>query len=132
MAARTVLVVQRSRRRRDGLASELGRRGFRVIAARDGAEALSLAEGQRPRVLVSELLMPRMNGLELTRKLRLRSPSLRPVLTSEFRLTERQLALSGCMGARLLPRAASLEVVADAVEAASDRDEAPSPCPSPI
>lgn len=44
---------------------ELMVQGFRVIAARDGEEALQLIDEHRPDVAVVDVVMPRMSGLEL-------------------------------------------------------------------
>ncbi|RKN40229.1 response regulator [Micromonospora endolithica] len=44
--------------------------GFDVIHAGDGQEALELIERQRPDLAVVDLMMPRIDGLELTRRLR--------------------------------------------------------------
>jgi diguanylate cyclase (GGDEF)-like protein len=44
--------------------------GFEVIIASDGQEALELIERQRPDLAVVDLMMPRIDGLELTRRLR--------------------------------------------------------------
>ncbi|WP_319461167.1 response regulator [Micromonospora sp. RTP1Z1] len=44
--------------------------GFEVIHAGDGQEALELIERQRPDLAVVDLMMPRIDGLELTRRLR--------------------------------------------------------------
>lgn len=43
---------------------------FRVIEAADGLEALSLATSQRPDVIISDVMMPRLDGRELVRRLR--------------------------------------------------------------
>ena len=44
--------------------------GFEVLRARDGMEALELVERHRPDLAVVDLMMPRVDGLELTRRLR--------------------------------------------------------------
>jgi DNA-binding response OmpR family regulator len=48
----------------------LGRSGYRVIAAGDGEEALSLALEHAPDLAVLDVMMPRLDGYELTRRLR--------------------------------------------------------------
>ncbi|MCO8276647.1 response regulator [Actinoplanes sp. TRM 88003] len=44
--------------------------GYEVIRARDGEDALALMETQRPDLAVVDWMMPRMDGVELTRRLR--------------------------------------------------------------
>ncbi|MEH1013361.1 response regulator [Micromonospora sp. CPCC 206060] len=44
--------------------------GFEVLHASDGQEALEVIEEQRPDLAVVDLMMPRIDGLELTRRLR--------------------------------------------------------------
>lgn len=44
--------------------------GFEVMVAADGQEALDLIEQRRPELAVVDLAMPRIDGLELTRRLR--------------------------------------------------------------
>lgn len=48
----------------------LDRAGFRVITAGDGAAALRLARAERPSLLVLDLMLPGMDGLDVTRALR--------------------------------------------------------------
>jgi two-component system KDP operon response regulator KdpE len=52
---------------------ELSSQGFRVIVANDGEEALRLAEQQRPDIVVLDIVMPDMSGLEVMRRLRERT-----------------------------------------------------------
>nr|WP_296072335.1 response regulator [uncultured Actinoplanes sp.] len=44
--------------------------GYEVIRARDGEQALEVMEDQRPDLAVVDWMMPRMDGVELTRRLR--------------------------------------------------------------
>jgi two-component system KDP operon response regulator KdpE len=52
---------------------ELSSQGFRVIVANDGEEALRLAEQQRPDIVILDIVMPDMSGLEVMRRLRERT-----------------------------------------------------------
>ena len=52
------------------IARALGGLGHEVISARDGEEAWNLWQDQKPRVVVSDWVMPRLDGLELCRRFR--------------------------------------------------------------
>jgi DNA-binding response OmpR family regulator len=49
---------------------ERGQLGLTVLTAQDGHEALTLAELERPDVVITDLTMPDMDGLEFCRRLR--------------------------------------------------------------
>ena len=49
---------------------QLAEQGFSVVTASSGEEALQLAEEQRPDILLLDILMPEMTGLEVMRRLR--------------------------------------------------------------
>ena len=66
----TILVADDNRANRDALASLLEAAGYSVLLASDGAEALEMARERRPDVVISDVLMPRMDGYELARRLR--------------------------------------------------------------
>jgi DNA-binding response OmpR family regulator len=48
----------------------LERSGYTVLQARDGAEAFELAQGSKPDLAVLDVMLPKMDGFELTRRLR--------------------------------------------------------------
>ncbi len=48
----------------------LERDGLRVLTAADGIEALELARAERPNVCVLDVMMPKLSGLELVKRLR--------------------------------------------------------------
>jgi CheY-like chemotaxis protein len=58
---------------------------YRVAVARDGVEALEQVESVRPRLIVTDLAMPRMGGLELMQRLRERGAET-PVIVVSARM----------------------------------------------
>ncbi len=77
--AATILVVDDDDMIRDTLVVVLGRQGWRVLAAQDGAEALWVLERRPVDLVIADLTMPVMDGHELTRRMRAKWPTL-PVL----------------------------------------------------
>lgn len=69
-AAATVLVVDDSLSARRFLSGVVADLGMDAVTAFDGLDALEKIEQQRPDLLLLDLEMPRMNGLELTAQLR--------------------------------------------------------------
>ncbi|HZL21400.1 MAG TPA: response regulator [Polyangia bacterium] len=61
----TVLVVDDDREFGRSVAELLELEGFQVILAADGRAALAVLEGVRPQVMLIDLFMPGMNGVEL-------------------------------------------------------------------
>jgi two-component system response regulator MprA len=71
-AARLVLVVEDDRAVRESLERALLAAGHRVRTAVDGVDALDVVSAQQPDVLVVDVVMPHIDGLELCRRLRQR------------------------------------------------------------
>jgi two-component system response regulator MprA len=65
-----VLVVDDDKAVRESLRRSLEFNGYDVVLAADGAEALATIGAQRPDVVVMDVMMPRLGGLETTRALR--------------------------------------------------------------
>ena len=55
-----------------------------VGEAADGDEALALVRRVRPDVVITDLVMPHLNGIELTRRIRAELPQTRVVLMSSY------------------------------------------------
>jgi DNA-binding NtrC family response regulator len=68
-AAERVLIVEDDDAARLGLTELVRTWGFTVDAAADGEAALALVNSFHPTIIVSDLFMPRMNGLELLKAL---------------------------------------------------------------
>ncbi len=66
----TVLIVDDNEDSREILAMILGMNGYQTLAARDGVEALEIARDHHPSVIVTDIFMPRLDGIDLTRRVR--------------------------------------------------------------
>ena len=73
--SRTILVVDDEPRIVQIARDYLERAGFRVVSAGDGQRALSIARAERPSLIVLDLMLPGLDGLDVTRALR-RDPLL--------------------------------------------------------
>lgn len=66
----TVLVVEDFEDTRFLTRLELEKRGYRVIEATDGEEGVELALAERPKIVLMDIGMPRLDGIAATRRLR--------------------------------------------------------------
>jgi len=71
--ATTILVVEDEESYVEALTVGLKREGFRVRTARDGAEALELFDLVRPDLVLLDVMLPRISGIDVCRELRSRS-----------------------------------------------------------
>ena len=66
----TILIVEDEERIRQFLQRGLGFEGYRVEAAADGSTALELARDNPPDLVLLDLMLPGIDGLEVCRRLR--------------------------------------------------------------
>ena len=69
----TVLVVEDEESFVEALVVGLKREGFRVRVARDGLEALEVFDASRPDLVLLDVMLPRMSGVDVCRELRTKS-----------------------------------------------------------
>jgi DNA-binding response OmpR family regulator len=67
---KTVLVVDDEPTLVATLRYNLEREGYRVVAAADGEKAISMARSERPDLMILDLMLPAVDGLEVCRILR--------------------------------------------------------------
>ncbi len=113
----TILVVDDDLGTRLSISDYLELSGYIVITADDGEKALKFVEDYHPDLIVTDIVMPRMNGYELVRQVR-QKPAFRllPVilLTARIKTQERILGYqSGCD--LYLPKPFELEELAAAI-----------------
>jgi two-component system phosphate regulon response regulator PhoB len=84
-----VLVVEDEKDVREMLRLNLKMGGFDVLEARNGAEGLAIAKTELPSVVILDLMMPEMSGMEVCRALRRNPATSRiPILMLTAKSTE--------------------------------------------
>ncbi|MCI4625956.1 MAG: hybrid sensor histidine kinase/response regulator [Candidatus Magnetoovum sp. WYHC-5] len=68
--ARTVLIVEDSLTQRELLKRFMLEKGFNVILAKDGYEAINVIKDNRANVIISDIAMPEMDGYDFCRKIK--------------------------------------------------------------
>ncbi len=68
--AKKVLTVDDSKTMREMVSFTLKSAGYEVVEAEDGQQALAVLKGNKVDVIITDLNMPNMNGIELIRALR--------------------------------------------------------------
>ena len=130
--AHRVLFVDDHEDARDMYGTILERVGFEVETAHDGAEALRKVETFRPSVVVMDLMMPTLDGVEATRRLK-SAPETRHIrvvaLTAAVARDRQEAALAAGCDAVLVKPCAPIDLarVVDAMAASgrlSQTDEA--------
>ncbi|MGA9379115.1 MAG: response regulator [Phormidium sp.] len=66
----TVLVVEDNKAQQEMISGVLKEMGLKVRVASDGVEALEQIDGNPPDLVVLDIIMPRMNGYEVCRRLK--------------------------------------------------------------
>lgn len=99
--ARTILVAEDDPRLRKLMVLRLRDAGYEVVTAADGAEALEKARQSPPDGIVSDVLMPRLDGFKLCQAVRQdpRLVSVPVVLTSSGTIEQADLVLAQSAGA---------------------------------
>lgn len=82
--AAKVLVVDDEPGMRELLSAELSKRGFEVETAGDGEEALAKARRGGIALVVSDVMMPRLGGIEMLKRLRQTSPDTAVIMISGY------------------------------------------------
>ena len=93
MGTTRVLVVDDEPMVRDVLARYLKKEGFAVEVAEDGEQALTRHEQGRPDLVLLDLMLPRIDGLEVLRRMRERGPTAVIMLTAKGEETDRVVGL---------------------------------------
>lgn len=129
----TVLIVDDRAENRDFLATLLGYKGYRLLVARDGAEALNLARAEHPDLVITDVLMPTMDGYEFVRRLRAEPVTAQTAVvfyTAHFRGTEAEELAEACGVQNILAKPCEPELILHTVEQVLSGVTKPLPAPA--
>jgi len=87
-----LLVVDDEKPVRDTLGDHFRDLGYTVKTAANGAEAMEIIADQRVDVIISDIVMPQMNGLDILRRVRHEYPMVRVIMTTGYVAQENILA----------------------------------------
>jgi CheY-like chemotaxis protein len=95
-----ILLVEDNEMNRDMLSRRLTRQGFEVVVAVDGQQAVTMASAEMPDLILMDMSLPVMDGLEATRHVKA-APTTRSIpviaLTANALVEDRERALAaGC------------------------------------
>ncbi len=95
-----ILLVEDEEMNRDMLGRRLGRKGYEVVMAVDGEEAVACAQHEHPDLILMDMSLPVLDGWEATRRLKASEETAKiPViaLTAHAMAGDRERALeAGC------------------------------------
>ena len=86
---KTILVVDDEKSVRESLNKVLSKEGYRVLEAESGEEALSICRKEFVNLVLTDLKMPEMDGLELLKALKLLQPDVAVVMMTAYGTIEK-------------------------------------------
>ncbi len=94
MAGETILVIDDEQNILDLIGAYLRREGYRVLTAQDGVNGLKLAQSGRPDIVILDVMLPGMDGIDVLRELRRTSSTYVIMLSARSEETDRIVGLT--------------------------------------
>lgn len=130
-ATRTILLVEDDPTLVEALRYNLAKEGYQVISAADGVTAIEQAQQAQPDLVILDLMLPRLDGLEVCRTIR--RDSAVPIIMLTARDSETDTVLGLEMGADdYLAKPFRLRELLARVKAQFRRAEMPQASPQPV
>jgi two-component system response regulator AtoC len=79
-----VLIVDDEAIVRDALSDWLKDIGYQIFTAENGHKALEVIEQEKPGIMIADLVMPGMDGIELMKKAKARQPSIQVIIITAY------------------------------------------------
>src|ERR1700759_5726761 len=117
---RTVLVIDDDRMLGDTLSDILRKHGYNPVALYSGEEALELAGRFRPDIVLSDIRMSRLDGIEAAKRIHMLHPECRIILFTAHTASTELVQLIQGLGFEFLQRPLHPEPVLTALSDCSD------------
>ena len=93
-----LLLVEDNEMNRDMLLRRLQRKGYTVVCAEDGQQAVDLAASESPALILMDMSLPVLDGWEATRRIKASAPSLPIIALTAHAMDgdERKAREAGC------------------------------------
>ncbi|HSI05263.1 MAG TPA: sigma-54 dependent transcriptional regulator, partial [Myxococcota bacterium] len=121
MAGEHILVVDDEPGIRESLQKILEREGFVVTITDSGTEALDKVRGERINLILSDVMMPKMSGIELLRAVKAISPAIEVVMMTAFGTVENAVECMREGAYDFIPKPLKRAVVVSSVQRALER-----------
>jgi DNA-binding NtrC family response regulator len=116
--AHRILIVDDEGNHRRSLSISLRMEGYEVVEAADGQHALDALKREPVDVVIADLMMPRVDGLELARRLRFAYPRTKMILMSAYHLTRSQIERAQVGDIGFLPKPYQFEQLKEQLDQA--------------
>lgn len=117
----TILIVDDRPANREYLVTLLGYGGHRLLEAADGEAALAVARAERPDLIITDIVMPTMDGYELAQQVRT-DPAIAETqivfITATYSMAATQHLAQACGVAHIITKPAEPQTILDTVSAA--------------
>lgn len=84
MEDKRILIIDDDKQTRDLVATFMGYKGYTVLKACDAMEALSMIESEDVELVITDVMMPKVNGLEFLKRLKAVKPEIVVIVYSAF------------------------------------------------
>lgn len=117
-----MLICEDEQEARDSLKSIFAKRGYEIFTAKDGQEAVQKAKEVKPDVILLDIRMPKIDGMEVAREIREFDKIAKLVFITAFQSPQLKLEATKYNIAAFLVKPASAEEILTAVsETLSER-----------
>mgnify|MGYP000029438552 CR=1 FL=1 len=111
-----ILVVDDSGYARGRIREILQQGGYEIIEAEGGEQALEIYQAEKPAVVTIDLIMPVMDGIELTRRLKALDPDVRIIVISSDIQEQTQQEAFAAGASAFLPKMETMPVFLNAID----------------